>query len=862
MKHNLLLALIILFFSFETVAQTYNISTYDGQTVTTCSGTFYDSGGSSGDFSINESYTITFTPSTAGAYINLDFTTWNVTSGDALEIFDGPNVGSPSFGIVNQGLSPVGMTIGASILNPTGSLTLKWTSTTGIAAGWVATVSCGLPCQTYTVNLQSTTPPFHLDSGYYYVDVCPSDSITFTATGNYTLNDSVYHQSDATSTFYWDFGNYTADSGSTVGVVYDTIKGYDVVLSALDSNGCLASQTPKIRVRLSTKPDFTATNQVRDEICQFDTTSLFGIVEAKKWQASSSLSHAGTTYLPDGSGASYTSTLVFSVFAPGQVLQSPYSLLAVKATMEHSYLGDLNITITCPNGQLATLKSYAGGGGSTFLGEPCDNNSNQVPGIGYEYAWTANGSTTMINALTNYQYSYTDNLGVTYTNHSFLPPSTSYPANASYSATNMPIVQYLPETPFSSLIGCPLNGAWTITVTDNLLIDNGYIFSWGIDFASYVLPNSWDFIPTITSQAWNNSSDIIFNSGNQITIQPSDTGNFNYTYTIVDDFGCTYDTTISVNVIESPQVNIGNDTIICGFGIVDLDAGNNLPNSTYEWNTGNQTQIQQTSIGGDFSVTVSHDNGNITCKNSDTIHIDQYDLANLELGNDTCVTSDYMLITGNSGHTPPFQYLWSDNSNGDTINIIEEGTYSVTVAIDFNSPCIVEDEITVSVFEPNFLGEDQEFCSFEEIGVNVPIANSTMDHQYKWSFDGAVLPLNKYLFSQRFIPFGEHILKVEVDNGCFDEVTLKSNDCQIEIPNIITPNGDGMNDYFVIEGIEFFPDSRLIIFNRWGKKIFESLNYQNDWGDSNISDGVYYYVLYITAGDEKEYRGSLTVLKK
>ena len=856
---NTLYIIFILFWSISGFSQIYNISTNNGQNITTCSGTLYDSGGPSGNYSANETYTITFTPSTAGAYINLDFTSWVVGAGDALEIFDGPNISSPSYGVVNQALSPVGMLISASVLNTTGCLTLKWTSTSS-AAGWAATISCGLPCQNYSITLQSSTPPFHIDSGYYYIDVCPSDSITFTATGNYGLNDSVYHQSDATTTFYWDLGNYTTDSGNTVGVVYDTIKGYDVLLTALDSIGCIATQTPKIRVRLSTQPDFAATHQIRDNICQYDTTSIFGVAIPSKWQASSSLSQAGTTYLPDGSGTAYISSLVFNVFAPGQVLQSPTSILGVRATMEHSYLGDLNITITCPNGQMVTLKSYPGGS-NTFLGEPIDNNSAQIPGIGYEYKWTPAGTTTMLNAAGTYNYTYTNALGVS-VNNTYLPPSTGYPANATISSSSQPTIDYLPETNYSALIGCPLNGAWTITVTDNLFIDNGFIFAWGIDFAQNVLPTSWDFMPTISSSSWNNASSIITNNGDQITILPTDTGNFNYTYTVVDNFGCTYDTTVSVSVLPTPEVNLGNDTIICGFGIVTIDAGNNLPNSTYSWNTGNTTQFQQTNMTGDFIATVSVDNGSLTCSNSDTIHIDQYDMADLDFGNDTCVLDGITLHAGNAGHNPPFLYLWSDGSTGESLDIDESGTYSVTVTIDANSPCVAEDEIDISVYDTDFLGEDQEFCNFEEIIVNVPYDNSSIAHTYKWTLDGEDLMINDNYFTQKNMPFGDHIVKVMIDNGCEDEVNLKSNDCQIEIPNIITPNGDGSNDKFVIDGLEFFPNTQVIIYNRWGKKVFESLNYQNDWGNSSVSDGVYYYVVYISAGTEKEYRGTLTVMKK
>ena len=69
---------------------------------------------------------------------------------------------------------------------------------------------------------------------------------------------------------------------------------------------------------------------------------------------------------------------------------------------------------------------------------------------------------------------------------------------------------------------------------------------------------------------------------------------------------------------------------------------------------------------------------------------------------------------------------------------------------------------------------------------------------------------------------------------------------QLNIPNSFSPNGDGINDFLVIDGIP--ENSHLIIFNRKGKILFESENYRNDWDgkdqDGNVLEtGTYWYVL-------------------
>lgn len=156
-----------------------------------------------------------------------------------------------------------------------------------------------------------------------------------------------------------------------------------------------------------------------------------------------------TTFLPDGNGASYTTSLFVDGYAAGQTIISPYDIISLCVDMEHSYLGDLNISIECPNGQSIVLKPYPGGGG-TFMGEPIDNDSDLNPGIGYDYCWTPNPEFgTMLEMADTVQT---------------LPPGS-----------------YAPEESFANLIGCPLNGFWTITITDNLSVDNGYVFNWGLN---------------------------------------------------------------------------------------------------------------------------------------------------------------------------------------------------------------------------------------------------------------------------------------------------------------------------------------------------------------------------------------------
>ncbi len=94
--------------------------------------------------------------------------------------------------------------------------------------------------------------------------------------------------------------------------------------------------------------------------------------------------------------------------------------------------------------------------------------------------------------------------------------------------------------------------------------------------------------------------------------------------------------------------------------------------------------------------------------------------------------------------------------------------------------------------------------------------------------------------------------------------TCISKDDLISIPNVITPNGDGFNDVFEISNLSSYSNHQLTIYNRFGKPIFESNNYQNDWPNDDLNRGTYFYSLKTissNSGESKILKGWLEVLK-
>jgi subtilisin-like proprotein convertase family protein len=173
--------------------------------------------------------------------------------------------------------------------------------------------------------------------------------------------------------------------------------------------------------------------------------------------------------LPDGEGNSYRSSINFSGFTAGQTLNDINHLLGVCVVMEHSWLRDLQINITAPNGRMVEMQRFLGQTGSElYMGIPIDNDGvNPTPGIGWEYCWTP-----------------------TATN----PPMLQW-SNQNPGVRTLPSANYQTVTAMTQLVGTQLNGDWTLEVQDLWASDNGFIFRWGVRFDPAIVEDCSDWPP-------------------------------------------------------------------------------------------------------------------------------------------------------------------------------------------------------------------------------------------------------------------------------------------------------------------------------------------------------------------------------
>jgi subtilisin-like proprotein convertase family protein len=281
--------------------------------------------------------------------------------------------------------------------------------------------------------------------------------------------------------------------------------------------------------------------------------------------------------LPDGAGTSVTNTINVSGNA-GATISSTNPVVAVWANMEHSYRGDVTIKLTCPTGANVILKSNSGGG--TVLGHPCDAEATpNTRGVGYPFLFSASGTSTL-NTATN---------------------TTSY--NDACSGATLQALEggnYLPENPLSGFNGCPLDGAWTITVSDALAVDNGYLFDWGLQLPGGC--NTTNNFGSVLTSVGNTATYTWSNGQTTPTLQNAPTGT--YTATITD--GCS---SITANVtIPNSNLSFAITPAACTpnavNGSISINfAGTQTP--TAVWSNG-QTGLMATGLAtGWYSVTIT-----------------------------------------------------------------------------------------------------------------------------------------------------------------------------------------------------------------------------------------------------------------
>lgn len=292
-----------------------------------------------------------------------------------------------------------------------------------------------------------------------------------------------------------------------------------------------------------------------------------------------------------------------------------------------------------------------------------------------------------------------------------------------------------------------------------------------------------------------------------------------------------------VKIVAPVQVRISGPAVLCPGSSAQLMATATPSGATYAWSTGATTATIAITQPGTYSVTATFPDGQTRTA--------QYLVSGFAVT--LAIGGDSLLCPGRSlqltaATTAATAYLWSTGATTPSIQVTQPGIYQVQAT--YASGCTTQATVRVRqlVASPAFsLGPDTTLCLGTQVVLRAPVLR---DVRYQWS-DGSTGPT---LTVQQ--P-GDYSLTL---TGCETRMATRRITMQtcLVIPNVITPNGDGLNDRFRITGM-LGEGWYLAVYNRWGQQVYQTANYHHEWG-GQAAPGLYYYMLQQPGGATR-YRG-------
>lgn len=189
--------------------------------------------------------------------------------------------------------------------------------------------------------------------------------------------------------------------------------------------------------------------------------------------------------------------------------------------------------------------------------------------------------------------------------------------------------------------------------------------------------------------------------------------------------------------------------------------------------------------------------------------------------------------------------------------------FEVTVIEFFDKPWAIDDYDTTMTNTPIVLDVFYNDSVFGGV-VNFGIVDNPGNGMAEFNLDGTVTYIPDTDICGRTDEFRYRVCN---PNGCDTASVFIYIECTgLTIFTAVSPNGDGINDYFHIEGIEEFPDNELTLYNRWGNEVYFKKGYNNEWGgtwnnNKDLPDGTYFYLLQLKDEDEREFKGYFQIFR-
>jgi gliding motility-associated-like protein len=316
--------------------------------------------------------------------------------------------------------------------------------------------------------------------------------------------------------------------------------------------------------------------------------------------------------------------------------------------------------------------------------------------------------------------------------------------------------------------------------------------------------------------------------------------------------------TVPIITTDKKEYCIGDNVILSLTGSYDSDFNIQWYKDNVLIPKGTGQSSITTNMPGSYTVTLAYSTANtdgtictqtsvaqlIAFNPPPTVSINEMVSTTLCAGQTVSLTANYSKGTAQ----------WSTGETTDQITITQAGTYKVTVTSP--SGCQADTSINVT-FQPDpvFSLRDTSICTYKKqiITLTAPPGFAA----YSWNNGESTAETYSVTQPQTVS------LTVTDANGCQATRQVKvADECPIVvIPNAFTPNGDGINDTWVIEGLD--STGTVKVFSRWGAEIYQSVGYATPWNGEcsgkKLPSGVYYYIVTAKNGTQK-FSGALTII--
>lgn len=328
-----------------------------------------------------------------------------------------------------------------------------------------------------------------------------------------------------------------------------------------------------------------------------------------------------------------------------------------------------------------------------------------------------------------------------------------------------------------------------------------------------------------------------------------------YVVSAIDGVGCVSTDTIQVTIfpVQNAVILSSEGTTICtGSSGTMLSVSGSY--NTFSWSTGSTQAVILVTTGGAYSVSATDANG---CTSNASIFINEPEF-DIIVSNNLVCTGGSSTLTASGGTS----YLWSNGATTSTISVQPTSTTTYTVEITNNqcsgtvSETIEVVNIPISNIEDTFL-----IAEGDVIFMNGPDGFD----QYNWT-PAANLTLSNTQGSTFIGSNSSTYILTSIHNaGCTRVDTFTVIVLRLNAPTGFSPNGDQVNDTFIVPEFEEYQGS-LVVWNRWGEIVFESDDYQNNWdgtcqsgfciGNGDLAEGTYFYKIEI---EKLEFTGFTTI---